>query len=194
MTAVPDPRDAAAPLDRRGIAAPALFRCFGVIGLLGFGGVLPVAMHELMERRRWLSAPEFTEILSLCQVLPGPNIVNFSVIFGMRCAGMAGALAAVTGLMGAPVVIVLALGALYAGFADLPVVQDVVRPVAAAAAGLVCAVAARLFFPVRRQWRALVIIAAVVLAVAVLRLPLIWVLPVLAPLGIALMAGAGRAG
>lgn len=186
MTVPADPRPA--PLEQRCIGPSALFRSFGYIGLLGFGGVLPVATHELLERRRWLSAPEFTEILAVCQVLPGPNIVNFSVIFGMRCAGPMGALAAVTGLMGAPVLIVLALGMLYLEYADLPVVQDVVRPVAAAAAGLLCAVAARLFFPVRRRPVPLLIVALVVLAVAVLRLPLMWVLPLLAPFSIAMMA------
>lgn len=175
------------PLNRRGIAPGGLLRCFGSIGLLGFGGVLPVAMHELIKRRRWLSQDEFAELLAICQVLPGPNIVNFSVIFGMRAAGAVGAMAAVVGLMVAPIVIALLLGVLYLNAAEHPLMQQVMRPVAAAAAGLVCAVAFRLFLPVRRQPRALVVIAAVVLAVAILRLPLMIVLPIMAPLSIVLM-------
>ena len=63
----------------------ALFMAFNRLALQGFGGVIPVAQRELVERERWLSRQGFVELLSISQVLPGPNIVNLALIFGDRC-------------------------------------------------------------------------------------------------------------
>jgi len=43
---------------------------------------MPFARRMLVEERRWLNAEEFTDVLSLCQLLPGPNIVNVAVCVG----------------------------------------------------------------------------------------------------------------
>ena len=83
-----------------------LFVGFLTIGLLGLGGVLPWARRMMVEQRRWLTGPEFTDLLALCQFLPGPNIVNMSVALGNRYRGVRGAVAAISGLLLAPVVIV----------------------------------------------------------------------------------------
>jgi len=161
-----------------------LFRCFLYIGATGFGGVLPMALHELVRRRRWITQEEFTEILALCQVLPGPNVVNFAVVFGQRIGGWIGALAAFVGMMAVPIVVVISLGALYAGFSELEPVRDAVRAVAGAAAGLVCAVSLRLMWPLLRRPVAVVIVASVFAAMLALRLPLALVLAIFLPLGI----------
>jgi len=94
-------------MNERGITLGGLFRCFLVIGITGFGGVLPVVIHELVRKRGWLDTGEFTEILSVCQVLPGPNIVNISILFGARVAGFPGAMVSVGGLLLLPVALVL---------------------------------------------------------------------------------------
>ena len=91
----------------------ALFLVFLSIALSGFGGVLPFARRALVERRGWLTPDDFTETLSLCQSLPGPNVVNLSIVVGARACGWRGSLAAVAGLVGAPVLIVITLGVLY---------------------------------------------------------------------------------
>lgn len=54
------------------------------LGLTSFGGALPLARRAIVERRRWLSASEFTDLLGLCQFLPGGNVINLSVAIGMR--------------------------------------------------------------------------------------------------------------
>lgn len=174
------------PLTERGITLAGLFWCFLVIGITGFGGVLPVVVHEIVRRRNWLSVEEFTEILSVCQVLPGPNIVNISIMFGMRVKGVAGGLAAIGGLLLLPVALVLVIGATYAQYADVPQVQGAVRSVAAGAAGLLVAVTARLFWPQRGNPVALIVGAIVIAAVAWARLPLLWVILCLAPVSLAL--------
>ena len=61
-----------------------LFRAFAGMSLAGFGGVLPWARRAVVEERKWMTADEFNEAFSFSQLLPGPNIVNFSVIFGAR--------------------------------------------------------------------------------------------------------------
>ncbi len=174
------------PLANRGITLGGLLRCFLVIGVTGFGGVLPVVVHEIVTRRRWLDTEEFTEILAICQVLPGPNIINISIVMGMRVSGWPGAITALSGLLILPVAMVLTLGALYTGFAEVPAVQSAVRAVAAAAAGLVCAVTARLFWPQRRNPVVVLLGLVIVAAVAWARLPLVVVIAVFAPLSIGL--------
>jgi chromate transporter len=163
-----------------------LFGNFAEIGLLGFGGVLPLARRLIVERRRWLSAAEFTDLLALCQFLPGPNIVNLAVALGGRFHGPAGSLAAVAGLLGGPVAVVIGLGMLYGRYADVPAVAHGLAGLAATASGLVLATALRIAAPLRGRPGGIVVAAATVLAVAVLRLPLWLVLLVLAPAGVLL--------
>ena len=121
-----------------------LFVAFTLLALQGFGGVLPVAHRTLVERARWLSPAQFVELLTLGQVLPGPNIVNIALVFGDRCFGWRGALAAAGGLMALPLLLVLALAALYQQFAQQPLVAGALRGMGAVAAGLVIATAFKL--------------------------------------------------
>ncbi|MBF9047325.1 chromate transporter [Rhodobacterales bacterium LSUCC0031] len=157
-----------------------------MVGVTGFGGVLPVFVHEVVRKRAWLRDDEFAELLAVCQVLPGPNIVNMSMVLGMRTCGLSGAFVSVLGLLLLPVALVLALGALYASFAHLPAVEGAVRAIAAAAAGLLIAITARLFWPQRANPVAILIGLMVLIAIAWLRLPLIWVLTFLGPVSVAL--------
>ena len=128
-----------------GPASPlGLLLAFNRLALQGFGGVLAVAQVEMVERRGWLSKAEFLELLSVAQVLPGPNIVNLALMYGDRCFGLRGAFAAAAGLLGLPLVIVLTLAALYAEFARLPMVSGALRGMGMVAAGLVIATACKL--------------------------------------------------
>lgn len=170
----------------RDIRLSSLFLTFAFIGLSGFGGVLPFARHELVERKRWVSAAEFTDILSICQFLPGPNVVNLTVTFGVRVDGIRGAVAAFLGLMVMPVAIVLALAVLYAEFSEVPQVRDAFRAIAAAAAGLLVAMAFKMVTAMGMALRPLVLMAAVIVAIVMLRLPLFAVVAVLGPISIAL--------
>ncbi|POZ61316.1 chromate transporter [Chromobacterium alticapitis] len=163
-----------------------LFAGFFSVGVTGFGGVLPQAHNMLVQRRRWLSEQDFAEQLGLCQVLPGPNIVNMAVAIGGRFHGPSGALAAICGLLLAPMVIVLLLASLYGRYRQLPLVEHVMHGLASAAAGLLLAMALRLLSKLeRRLWCALVL-AATFAAIAVFRLPLLWVLLGAVPLAIGL--------
>lgn len=168
----------------------ALFTAFSRLSLMGFGGVLPIAQRELVERLRWLEAAEFAELLSIGQVLPGPNVVNLSLMVGDRYFGLRGALASVAGMLAAPMVLVLALAALYQGLADQPAVVGAVRGMGAVSAGLIFAMGLKLLPTLGRNplgralWGPLA--AATIVLVVVLRWPLPLVLPVVGGAGLVL--------
>ena len=171
------------------IAAPnarALFLTSLGIGLSGFGGVLPFARRALVERRGWMTEEGFNETLALCQSLPGPNIVNMSVVVGSRFAGAYGAFASVFGLVAAPVGLVMVLAGLWGRFGAIGHVASAVTALSAAAAGLVAATAARMARPLLSGSPLLggVVMAAAFVAVGVLRSPLPLVMLVLAPLSV----------
>ncbi len=121
-----------------------LWWVFNRLALQGFGGVLPVAHRTLVEQERWVSPQQFIELLTLGQVLPGPNIINLAIILGDRFMGWRGAVTAVAGLLCVPLVIVLSLALAYQQFADLPWVAGALRGMGAVAAGLVLTTAVKL--------------------------------------------------
>jgi chromate transporter len=143
----------------------------------GFGGVLPVAQRELVERRRWLTREQFLEQLSLSQLLPGPNIVNLLVMLGDRFFGWRGALAGAAGILLLPLFLVLVLAAAVAQWQSMPLVTGALRGMGIVAAGLVLATAIKLVTALRRNalgpWLCTGFAALTLLAVGGLRWPLV---------------------
>ena len=185
MSAVAD--DAAL---RRPAGCGELFRAFNRLALQGFGGVLPVAHHTLVEQERWLSPQQFVELLTMGQVLPGPNIINMAIIIGDRFFGWRGALAAVAGLLLVPMFIVLALAVAYQQQAAHPAVAGALRGMGAVAAGLILATGVKLARTVRGNPMGLPACAAIGVATFALggglRWPMVWVVLGLGVLGMAL--------
>ena len=157
-----------------------IFRVFTRLALKGFGGVLPIVQHELVERERWLTREQFLELLAVAQVLPGPNVVNLSLMFGDRAFGWRGGLAALGGMLLAPLAVVLALTVAYAHYAQHPVVAGVLRGMGAVAAGLIMATGIKLLPALRRNvlgpMLAFGFVALMFACIALLRVPLIWML------------------
>jgi chromate transporter len=151
-----------------------LFLAFAKMSLAGFGGVLGWARRAIVDQHRWMTAEEFNETFALCHILPGPNIVNLSFVFGSRFRGFAGGLAAFAGLIGPPMVIATVLAALYARFGDLDALRRALAGVACAAVGLLIAVVLRMMMPLIRKRDAIgmLILVAVFVTIGVLKLPL----------------------
>ena len=162
-----------------------LFLRFTQVGVSGFGGVMPWARRMLVEERRWLSAEEFSEALSLCQLLPGPNIINMAMYVGTRFRGARGALAALMGLLGAPFAVVLLLGALFTHYGDLPAVAAAFRGISAAAAGLIVAMGLKMAASPRLRSPMAAFALAAFAAVALVRMPLGLFLVIAAPASVA---------
>jgi chromate transporter len=157
-----------------------LFAGFFIVGVCGFGGVLPWARRLIVDQRRWLTQPEFTDMLGLCQFLPGGNIMNVTIALGARFRGVPGAIAAFLGLTTAPVAIVIGLGVIYDQYADMPPVRRAFVALSAAAAAYMLATAWKIAAPLRGKKLAIAVAVCTFVAIAVLRLPLLAALPVLA--------------
>jgi chromate transporter len=164
-----------------------LFVAFAKMSLAGFGGVLYWARRGIVDQHRWMTAEEFNETYALCHFLPGPNIVNLSVVFGSRFRGIAGGIAAFAGLIGPPMMIATILAALYARYGEIDALRRILAGVSCAAIGLLMATVARMIMPLlrKRDLVGLVVLAAVFVAIGVARLPLQAVLLVAIPLSIA---------
>ncbi len=160
-----------------------LFWSFTWLALQGFGGVLAVVQRELVEKKQWLTREEFVEEWAVAQIMPGPNVVNLALMIGGRYFGLRGALSALAGMLAAPLVVVLLLAVLYAQFAQVPQVQGALRGMGAVAAGLIAATGLKLMVALNKHplglWVCAVLGLLCFVLVALLRLPLAWVLPVL---------------
>jgi chromate transporter len=178
MSHLPDDAPPAAPR-----SLTDLFVSFSVLALQGFGGVLAVVQRELVEKKRWMTREEFVEEWAVAQLMPGPNVVNLSIMLGGRYFGWRGALAALAGMLTFPLLVVLALALVYSKFATDPHVGGALRGMGAVAAGLITATGLKLLPALQRNALGVPLCAvlgvAAFAAIALLRLPLAWVLLVL---------------
>jgi chromate transporter len=186
----PDSAPAAVPLPDLRSDPPsviALFLAFAKMSLSGFGGVLVFARRAIVDEHRWMTAEEFNETFALCHFLPGPNIVNLSLVFGSRFRGIAGGLAAFAGLVGPPMLLVTALAAAYSHFGQVEALRRALTGVSCAAIGLLASAVIRMMTPLikKRDVLGFVVMAAVFTAIGVLRLPLQAVLLVAVPVSLA---------
>jgi len=193
---IPDhfPLTSAAPLESA-TALPAvvptckqLFLGFLGLGMTAFGGALPLAHRMVVERHRWLTEAEFVELLGLCQFLPGGNIINLSVALGMRFRGVRGALAAIFGLLAVPSMVVVLLGMLYQHYQHDPHIKHLFAGLAAAAAGLLIQMAVKIVLPLRKNLVLATLAVICFIAIAWLRIPLLWTMLVMTPISVLITA------
>lgn len=157
-----------------------LFWSFTWLALQGFGGVLAVVQRELVEKKQWLTREQFVEDWAVAQILPGPNVLNLSLMIGDRYFGVRGALVAMAGMLTFPLLIVLVLAAVFAGISDSPGIQGALRGMGAVTAGMIAATGLRLINTFSENtMRSIVcwsLLATTFIAIAILRIPLAWVL------------------
>ena len=157
-----------------------LFWAFTWLALQGFGGVLAVVQRELVDKKHWLTREQFIEDWAVAQVLPGPNVVNICLMIGDRYFGVRGGLTALAGMLTFPLLLVLVLSWLTLGAADSVQLQGALRGMGAMAAGMIAATGFKLFPALKLNvLGALVCFALVAITfvlIALLRVPLIWVL------------------
>ncbi len=139
-----------------------LFLAFLQIGVSAFGGALPWARRVIVENRRWLGDREFTDILTVCQAVPGPNVVNVSVFIGTQYRGITGGIAAFLGIICVPLAIVLALSQLYHSFAHIAEVKSAMKGMSIVATAYLVYMSLKMAKPFyRNAWAvALCIVAA----------------------------------
>lgn len=157
-----------------------LYWSFTFLALQGFGGVLAVVQRELVEKKRWLTNEEFIEDWAVAQIMPGPNVVNLSIMLGERYFGWRGALVGLCGMLSFPMLLVISLTIVYSQYAGHAAVAGALRGMGAVAAGLVAGMGLKLATTLSRhplgRWPSYALALAAFAAVALLRLPLFWVL------------------
>jgi chromate transporter len=165
-----------------------LFYEFLKVSLLASGGGIVWAHRITVDQRRWLGDAEFTDIVSVCQFLPGPNIVGIAVCVGAKLRGAAGAIAATAGFILIPGIVGFSLGVLCFRHTGMAVLQNTLIGISAAAAGMMIATGLRLLRAYRRRLPALLFAALAFAGIAIGQFPLLLVLLVLTPLSIATVA------
>jgi chromate transporter len=167
------------------VSLASLFLAFLQVSLFGAGGGIVWAYRIAVERRSWLAEQDFTDILSLCQFMPGPNVVGIAVCVGAHLRGAAGSIAAVAGFVLIPGTTGFCLGIFLMQYARIVVLQHILGGVSAAAAGLLIAAGIRMLTPYWRRWWAWVTATLAFAGVVFTKLPLLFVLFGVALLGIA---------
>lgn len=168
--------------------AQELFMGFMKLGLMGFGGVLPLAHRMIVDDRKWLTIEEFTHLLGVCQLLPGGNIINMSVAIGYQFQGVKGAVSAVVGLISAPTFIVILLYELYARFQSIPMVKHMLEGLAAAAAGLLFAMGLKMLRPILNRAMTWFTIALTFVFMLLMKVPLLLTLIILIAINLSLLS------
>ena len=171
------------PLARASLGA--LFYEFLKISLLGFGGGIALTRRTAVERRRWLSDADFVDALTLCQFMPGPNVVGIAICVGTKTRGLAGAITTFVGFAAVPGAIGFAVAVLYLGQTQIPLVQSILNGISASAAGLMIGTGLRLLTPHRRDPRVIGLAALAFAGLVIAKFQLLLLLLVLAPLSVA---------
>ena len=173
---------------------PELGLQFAIISLVAIGGgnaVLPEMHRMVVDVHGWMSSETFAKLYALAQAAPGPNILVVTLI-GWFVAGIPGALvttAAITLPAGA---LAYAAAQARSRWNQRAWWKDFERAVAPLTVGLVLATGIRMFLPLRRNPRALAFVAATIVAMAALKLPLVWIVAALLPLSFAAVVLARR--
>ena len=105
-----------------------LFWSMFQIGLFSIGGgyvAIPLIQHQIVELNGWLTATEFTDVITIAEMTPGPIAINASTFVGIRIAGVPGALVSTFACVLPSCVIVLLLAKLYYQYRNLNAIQYV---------------------------------------------------------------------
>ena len=181
MSSLPEATVEAPPEKRpQPSSLPDLYFSFTFLALQGFGGVLAVVQRELVEKKRWLTRDEFVEDWAVAQIMPGPNVVNLSLMLGGRYFGLRGAMVALAGMLSIPLLLVLGLALVYSQYSDNLHVAGALRGMGAVAAGLITATGLKLIGATKKNPlgvpMCIVFGVASFVGIALLRWPLAWVL------------------
>lgn len=176
---IPAPATAADP-----VTLTDLFRGFAKIGLLGFGGVGPIARHVIVREQKWLSEKDYATLLGIGKVLPGANTVNVAVMLGDRYHGIKGSAIAVSGLLVLPILVLIVLAILYQFLDQNPYFNAALQGSACAAAGMVIGTGLKMASKIDLRAHHIVAGMITIALVVLLKFSLLQVVGVMMPLAI----------
>lgn len=119
-----------------------LFFSFLQIGAFSFGGgyaAMPLIQSQVVDLHGWLSPTEFTDLITISQMTPGPIAVNSATFVGTRIAGPLGALAATVGCVLPSCILVTLLARVYLRYRNLSLIQGVLKALRPAVIAMIAA-------------------------------------------------------
>ncbi len=120
--------------------------------------------------RGWISEEEFPDLVALSQAAPGLLAVNISIFTGYRLRGVPGAVVATLGSCLPPFLIILAIAAIFSGYADNPAIERIFRGMRPAVVALIAVPMVKMALGSCRRWWQLILAAASLTAVALLKI------------------------
>ena len=119
-----------------------LFWSFIQIGLFSFGGgyaAMPLIQGQVVTAHGWLSMAEFTDLITISQMTPGPIAVNSATFVGLKIAGVPGAVVATLGCILPSCIIVTILAKLYLKYRKLDMLQGILHSLRPAVVAMIAA-------------------------------------------------------
>jgi chromate transporter len=183
----------AATAPAQGPTALGLFAIFARIGLTSFGGGLSGwLLRTFVQDYRWLTEEEFLNGLAIAQALPGVNVANMAVWIGYRLRGSVGAFASLAGITIPPAIVIIVLAAVFSSLRNFELTHVALTGAGAAAIGLSLVMGITAARRVPQRALPIAVMVATFVAVALLRVPLIWVVLIGSPISVALAARTPR--
>jgi chromate transporter len=162
-----------------------LFLQFLIVGAVSFGGgIIAYERILLVEKRKWLTADQFMAYLAISQTMPGLNSVNLAILAGDYLRGIKGSIIALLGLVLPGSTLVLLLGFVYTALTDHAITVLLLTGIAAGATGLLAAVTYRIGDEHWKKPISLILIAVTFVLMSIVKLPLLEVLAIMAPIGL----------
>ena len=117
-----------------------LFLSFLQIGMFSFGGgyaAMPLIQGQVVTAHHWLSMEEFTDLITISQMTPGPIAINSATFVGTKIAGTGGALSATSGCILPSCIIVTCIARLYLKYRNLALLQGILNSLRPAVVALI---------------------------------------------------------
>lgn len=119
-----------------------LFVSFLYVGLFTIGGgyaSLPLIEAQIVNAKGWLSAAEFTDLITISQITPGPIAINAATFVGTKVAGVPGALCATLGFVIPPFFVCTIFYVIYKKYRQLDLMKGIMSGLRPAVVALIAA-------------------------------------------------------
>ena len=125
-----------------------IFLSFIKIGLFAFGGayaVLPLIEEQMVTNTKWMTFTEFSDLVAIDELTPGPIIINSSTFIGMKLGGVPGAIVATLACVIPGCILALVLITLYRKYKEIPVISETIKTLKCMSVALIFSVLIKMF-------------------------------------------------
>ena len=133
-----------------------LFLSFLQVGMFSVGGgyaAMPLIQSQVVEQHGWLTMQEFTDLITIAEMTPGPIAVNSATFVGLRIAQVPGAIIATLGCITPALFFVSLLSYIYRKYKDISLLQSVLACLRPVIVALIFGSFASAFFVLRKlKW------------------------------------------